>query len=163
LHHALARWELVTLPILIGGSHSVSRILGSRVRELFPQARGCSPKRSSENGPRQRTARRRSWAITRARVGGPSRDRACSYSRASTSLARRHPGLVSLFRGSMAGLQAPLSTLRLAPRDALRMTRGQSGAIPSLFGTFTFCSLSVSRRTPVSDFRSLPFVDLPAH
>jgi hypothetical protein len=100
------------------------RILGSRVGELFPQARGCSPKRSPENGPRQRTARRRSWAITRARVDGPSRNRACSYSRASTSLARRHPELVSLFRGSMAGLQAPLSTLRLAPRDASRMTRG---------------------------------------
>ena len=30
------------------------------------------------------------------------------------------------FRGSMAGLQAPLSTLCLAPRSALRMTRGQS-------------------------------------
>jgi hypothetical protein len=29
----------------------------------------------------------------------------------------------------MAGLQAPLSTLRLAPRDALRMTRGQSGLL----------------------------------
>src|SRR5260221_1034593 len=105
------------------------RILGSRVRELFPQARGCSPKRSSENGPCQRTARRRSWAITRARVGGPSRNRACSYSRGSTSLARRHCELVSLFRGSMAGLKAPLSTLRLAPRYALRMTRGQSGLL----------------------------------
>jgi len=29
----------------------------------------------------------------------------------------------------MAGLQAPLSTLRLAPRDALRMTRGQRGLL----------------------------------
>jgi len=29
----------------------------------------------------------------------------------------------------MAGLQAPLSTLRLAPHDALRMTRGQSGLL----------------------------------
>src|SRR5258708_33590005 len=29
----------------------------------------------------------------------------------------------------MAGLQVPLSTLRLAPRDALRMTRGQSGLL----------------------------------
>ena len=33
----------------------------------------------------------------------------------------------------MAGLQAPLSTLRLAPRGALRMTRGQSGLL------FLFC------------------------
>jgi hypothetical protein len=34
--------------------------------ELFPclKARGCSPKRSPENGPLQRTARRRGWAIT---------------------------------------------------------------------------------------------------
>jgi len=29
----------------------------------------------------------------------------------------------------MAGLQAPLSTLRPAPRGALRMTRGQSGLL----------------------------------
>src|SRR5260370_9044955 len=29
----------------------------------------------------------------------------------------------------MAGLQVPLSTLRLAPRGALRMTRGQSGLL----------------------------------
>jgi len=29
----------------------------------------------------------------------------------------------------MAGLQAPLSTLRLAPRGALRMTRGHSGLL----------------------------------
>ena len=29
----------------------------------------------------------------------------------------------------MAGLQAPLSTLRLAPRGALRMTRGQPGLL----------------------------------
>src|SRR5438445_11771052 len=33
--------------------------------------------------------------------------------------------LNSLFRGSMAGLSFPLSTLRHAPHDALRMTRGQ--------------------------------------
>jgi hypothetical protein len=30
---------------------------------------------------------------------------------------------------SMAGLQAPLSTLRRAPRDALRITRGQFGLL----------------------------------
>ena len=40
---------------------------------------------------------------------------------------------------SMAGLQAPLSTLRLAPRDALRMTRSQSGLLfLLLLRTFTF-------------------------
>ena len=35
------------------------------------------------------------------------------------------PELIYGFRGSMAALQAPLSTLRRAPRHALRMTRGQ--------------------------------------
>src|SRR5258707_3397211 len=42
----------------------------------------------------------------------------------------------------MAGLQAPLSTLRRAPRDALRMTRGHSGLLflscPRL-SLFTLC------------------------
>ena len=35
------------------------------------------------------------------------------------------PELIYGFRGSMAALQAPLSTLRRAPRHALRMTRGR--------------------------------------
>jgi hypothetical protein len=53
----------------------------------------------------------------------------------------------------MAGLQAPLSTLRLAPHDALRMTRGQSGLlIPFLLETFTLYSLSISQRTSVQFF-----------
>src|SRR5260370_12841213 len=99
------------------------RILGRRVGELFPQARGCSPKRSSENGPRQGTARRRSWAITRARVGGPSRNRGCSYSRASRSLAGRHSEEVALFPRSLAGLEAPLPTLRLPPPDPFTVPR----------------------------------------
>lgn len=33
------------------------------------------------------------------------------------------------FRGSIPGLHLPLSTLRLAPRGALRMTRGQNGSL----------------------------------
>jgi len=69
----------------------------------------------------------------------------------------------------MAGLQAPLSTLRPAPRGALRMTQGQSGLLffhcqrLSLFAlrrspgallleTFTLYSLSISRRTSVLYF-----------
>src|ERR1700745_793893 len=53
----------------------------------------------------------------------------------------------------MTGLQAPLSTLRLAPRDALRMTRGQSGLLtPLLLMTFTFTLCAVSRRTRVLYF-----------
>src|SRR5260221_2911659 len=50
----------------------------------------------------------------------------------------------------MAGLQAPLSTLRLAPRDALRMTRGQCGLLFLYccgLSPFTLCA--VSRRTIV--------------
>jgi hypothetical protein len=39
----------------------------------------------------------------------------------------------------MAGLRAPLSTLRPAPRDALRMTRGPAWlAMSLLLRTFTF-------------------------
>ena len=51
----------------------------------------------------------------------------------------------------MAGLQAPLSTLRLAPRDVLRMTRGQSGLL-FLYccGLSPFALCAVSRRTSVS-------------
>ena len=37
---------------------------------------------------------------------------------------RRHSGL-GFFRGSMAGLSTPLSTLHDTPHDAARMTRGQ--------------------------------------
>ena len=35
----------------------------------------------------------------------------------------------NFLRGSMAGLHVPLSTLRVAPRDATRMTRGQHGSL----------------------------------
>jgi hypothetical protein len=58
---------------------------------------------------------------------------------------RRHPELIYCFRGSMAGLQAPLSTFRRAPRDALRMTRGQSDLL------FLYCqrlSLFAPCRSP---------------
>src|SRR5277367_980405 len=49
------------------------------------------------------------------------------------------------FRGSMAGLCAPLSTLRRYPREYRRMTRGPVWfAIPSLQETFTLYSLPVS-------------------
>src|SRR5215472_13437202 len=36
---------------------------------------------------------------------------------------------IGLFRGSMAGLCAPLSTLRRNPREQLRMTRGRCGSL----------------------------------
>src|SRR5499433_4076547 len=38
------------------------------------------------------------------------------------------PG-IGLFRGSMAGLCAPLSTLRRSPRGQLRMTRDRCGSL----------------------------------
>src|SRR5690606_36410991 len=41
---------------------------------------------------------------------------------------RRHPGY-QLYRGSMAGLCVPLSTLRATPRGAPRMTRGQHDSL----------------------------------
>jgi hypothetical protein len=58
----------------------------------------------------------------------------------------------------MAGLQAPLLTLRLASRDALRMTRGQSGLL-FLYccGLSPFTLWAVSRRTSV---RKFPFPEL---
>jgi AAA domain len=36
---------------------------------------------------------------------------------------------IGIFRGSMAGLCAPLSTLRRNPRGQLRMTRGRCGSV----------------------------------
>src|SRR6202162_5347841 len=36
---------------------------------------------------------------------------------------------IGIFRGSMAGLCAPLSTLRRNPRGQLRMTRGRCGSL----------------------------------
>ncbi len=41
---------------------------------------------------------------------------------------RRHPRF-GFFRGSMAGLSTPLSTLHATPHDAPRMTRGQRGSL----------------------------------
>ena len=43
-------------------------------------------------------------------------------------LQRRHPGL-NHFRGSMAGLYAPLPTLRRHPRGCQRTARGQCGSL----------------------------------
>jgi hypothetical protein len=59
----------------------------------------------------------------------------------------RHPGL-RFFRGSMAGLCTPLSTLRRDPRGN---TTHDSGPVwvasPSPYETLTHYSLPVSRRT----------------
>lgn len=52
----------------------------------------------------------------------------------------------------MAGLQAPLSTLRLAPRDALRMTRASAVCHSFTVKDFTFYSLLISWRTSMLKF-----------
>ncbi len=56
-------------------------------------------------------------------------DMTCEYRHALCGLPLLHTAsasLTRLFRGSMAGLSFPLSTLRHTPRGILRMTRGQS-------------------------------------
>jgi hypothetical protein len=73
------------------------------------------------------------------------RDRIGSVACESPSVGKDHD-LACNMVNDLASLQVRLSTLRLAARDALRMTRGPSGL---LF-------------LPVSDSHSLLFVDLPA-
>ena len=58
--------------------------------------------------------------------------------------SRRHPGQAS-FRGSIAGLRAPLSTLRCALTERQRMTRGHRDSLRSRCRTLSFpssCRLS---------------------
>ena len=62
------------------------------------------------------------------------------------------------FRGSMAGLRFPLSTLRRRPRQCLRDTRGQGGSLllpASNFHRLSFASftgaLSLRQRPPVRE------------
>src|SRR5258708_39248251 len=52
----------------------------------------------------------------------------------------------------MAGLQVPLSTLRLAPRDALRMTRDQSGLLFLHFWRLSLFTLCRSPGAQAYDF-----------
>ena len=68
---------------------------------------------------------------------------------------RRHPEK-KRFRGSMAGLWTPLSTLHDAPRDAPCMTRGQIGSLLlALSGTFTPYALPVCAGAPNLAFLKL--------
>ena len=63
------------------------------------------------------------------------------------SKRRRHPGS-QRFRGSMAGLYAPLPTLRRRPRGRPRTARGRCGSLLlHRSGPFTTYSLPVPRRT----------------
>jgi hypothetical protein len=75
-----------------------------------------------------------------------SRTRPCCLPRPET---RRHPGF-HFFRGSMAGLCAPLPTLHCHPRGCQRTAWGRGGfATPSSWRTCTPYSLPVSRRTQI--------------
>ncbi len=68
---------------------------------------------------------------------------ACDF--ASTDIAfrkcelRRHSDFRT-FRGSMAGLHVPLSTLHVQPCDCPRMTRGQVGSLLLTCATLTFAT-----------------------
>src|SRR6516162_2748636 len=66
----------------------------------------------------------------------------------------RHPGL-HCFRRSQPGLHTPLSTLRVTPRGATRMTRGRCGSLP----------LHRSRLSPPTSCRSpgAPWLNPPPH
>jgi hypothetical protein len=69
--------------------------------------------------------------------------------------ARRHPGQAR-FRGSIAGLRAPLSTLRCALAGRQRMTQGHRDSLDLRCGTLSFPSLMlVVRRFPESRARRL--------
>src|SRR5690242_6684497 len=68
----------------------------------------------------------------------------------SATVTASAPESEQTFRGSMAGLHAPLSTLRRTPRDVLRMTRGQLDSLRlGRRGLSPLYSLPVSRRTAV--------------
>ena len=99
---------------------------------------GSSPSRC---GPDRQRAGGRTWGLPVPAQGasahasvydhaGPSersRYRAHPYCLPSAE-RRRRPGR-GYFRGSMAGLCDPLSTLRRCPRRQLRMTRGRCGSL----------------------------------
>ncbi len=89
-------------------------------------------------------------------------DRALAFPSSAHVAFRNQDGVgsrIDILRGSMAGPHLPLSTLRRTPHGALRMTRGQFGSLYlSLYKTFTYYSLPVSRRTlsyaPLCDTRA---------
>ena len=79
--------------------------------------------------------------------GGCSRLRARQYCLPQSGQCR-HPVRKS-YRGSMAGLCVPLSTLRHVPRDTPRMTRGQHDSLHlCCLGLSPFYSLPVSPAHP---------------
>src|ERR1700730_12977318 len=76
---------------------------------------------------------------------------------------RRRPE-ISSFRGSMAGLCAPLSTLRRHPRGYRRMTRGQCGSLDlhcKRLALSTPCRSS--RRTENLDLCTFPWAVVASH
>jgi hypothetical protein len=102
---------------------------------------GFSP---SRRGPEQHTLRS-CWPTVRSPGSRTKSLRTCQglrprrITQAARSIATEHVVFCKLnsidirndviFRGSMAGLCAPLSTLRRGPRGQLRMTRGRCGLL----------------------------------
>ena len=87
------------------------------------------------------TRRRSSWRSPGSRARSVHACQGLRPRRVARALAMAHPCVLpsadrtasapgsNFLRGSMAGLHVPLSTLRVAPRDATRMTRGQHGSL----------------------------------
>jgi hypothetical protein len=122
-------------------NHEISRL----PRKEFPRMRGFVDRAGSAESSRYRARR-------------------CGLPRRATASA---PGF-GLFRGSLACLRVPLSTLRLVPRGARHMTRGQGGSLLLPCTTLAFatpCRLngaSARARAPARA-RSSPLRILVAH
>ena len=86
---------------------------------------GCS---SDPRSPGSRTRSVRTCQVLRPRRVGRALAWARSSMLPSASGTASAPG-IRTYRGSMAGLCVPLSTLHAAPRDAPRMTRGQHDSL----------------------------------
>ena len=100
---------------------------------VCPWTSRCGPRHhlpgAAKGSPGFRTGcvRACSGSLT-ARGPGASRDIDAPGVAFRISLLRRHPG-VSVFRGSMAGLHVPLSTLPHLLADGRGMTRGRCGSL----------------------------------
>jgi len=130
VHHRITSLDFPLRPgphPLPPGGHGISRFS----HRMFPDVLGVLDRAGSARDSRSRPGRYRL----------PQRR------------GRRHPG-VMVFRGSMPSPPVPLSTLRLKPRDLLRMTRGRCGSLLLHRMTLSFTTsrrfLSAHRRKPGS-------------
>jgi hypothetical protein len=116
------------LATTIGSDFSRPSIIGFGP-PAFPMRTARYPGRSGGRSPGSQTRSVRACRGLRPRgvqTGArKSRSRPCCL---PCTRPRRHP-VVTGCRGSMAGLHAPLSTLRNGPHGPLRMTRGRCGSL----------------------------------